>query len=222
MSRNSFVSFFAATAVDFLSASAASADSHEAKIGKVLPDVRVLIIQRDLIDALRASNMARGTMKQAEIDALEARWKPQRDASVRPLIDSVVENPLAARMREVIADTGSIINEIGVIDANGLSIAQSSANSDIWQGEEVKFTKTFVAGPDAVFIDEVEFDGSTQACQAKADFTVADPETGKPRSAPSPLVSTSTRWTEQAAHNQQSGAGVRQGTGTRSLRTANK
>ena len=173
------ISFLAAAAAMFLAANTAFADSHEAKISKVLPDVQSLIVQQDLIDALRASNKERGTMPQADIDALEAKWKSQRDSSTQPLIDTVVENPLAERMRKVIEETGNIINEIGVIDANGLSIAQSSMNSDIWQGEEVKFTKTFNVAPDAIFIDEIEFDGSTQAYQAQANFTVADPDTGK-------------------------------------------
>lgn len=177
MSKFTVTSFIAAVS---LFATAAYADSHEAKIQKILPEIRAAVVQQDVIDTLRASNKARGTMPQAEIDKLEATWKPQRDASVRPLIDSVVENPLAARMRKVIEDNGLTITEIGVIDANGLSIAQSSANSDIWQGEEVKFTKTFMVGPDAVFIDEIEFDSSTQSYQSQANFTVADPDTGKP------------------------------------------
>ena len=125
------ITCLAAAAAMFLVSNAAFADSHETKISKVLPDVQSLIVQQDLINALRASNKARGTMPQADIDALEAQWKSQRDASTHPLVDSVVENELAARMRKVIEETGTIINEIGVIDANGLSIAQSSMNSDI-------------------------------------------------------------------------------------------
>lgn len=177
MSRYTAVPLLAAVS---LFATAAFADSHEAKVKKILPGIQAAIVQQDVIDTLRATNKTRGTMSQAEIDKLEATWKPQRDASVRPLIDSVVENPLAARMRKVIEDNGLTITEIGVIDANGLSIAQSSANSDIWQGEEVKFTKTFLVGPNAVFIDEIEFDSSTQSYQSQANFTVVDPDTGKP------------------------------------------
>lgn len=52
-------------------------------------------------------------------------------------------------------------------------------NSDIWQGEESKYTKTFLVGPDAIFIDEVEEDGSTHSFQSQANFTVKDPS-GKP------------------------------------------
>jgi hypothetical protein len=160
--------------------SPAFADSHEAPITKAMPEIMSMIVQDDLIEALRASNAKRGNMTQSDIDKLEATWQKEIDSSSRPLIDSVVDNSLAARMRKVIDGNGDKINEIGVIDAMGLSIAQSSPNSDIWQGEEVKFTKTFQVGPDALFVDEVEFDNSTQAMQSQANFTVKDPATGKP------------------------------------------
>jgi hypothetical protein len=160
-------------------AHAANADSHIEPIKKVLPGIQAAIVQADLVQALRASNEQRKNFSQGDIDKMEETWQAEVDGDKHPLVDSVVENPLAARMREVIESNGDVVTEIGVIDATGLSIAQSSANSDIWQGEEVKFTKTFPAGPDAVFIDEVEFDGSTQSIQSQANFTVADPETGK-------------------------------------------
>ena len=163
-------------------ASPAFADSHDTHIPpikKALPEIMASIVDADLIQALRDSNKKRKVMKQAEIDALEATWQKQIDESSRPLIDSVVDNPLAKQMRKVIEKNDPVITEIGVIDANGLSIAQSSANSDIWQGEEVKFTKTYDVGPDAVFVDEVEFDSSTQSMQSQANFTVKDPDTGE-------------------------------------------
>jgi len=165
-----------------ISASPALADtqSHVPPIKRALPEIMAKIVDADLINALRASNAQRRGMTQADIDALEATWQREIDESSRPLIDSVVENSLATRMRKVIENSGIVITEIGVIDAKGLSIAQSAPNSDIWQGEEVKFTKTFDVGPDAVFIDEVEFDSSTQSMQSQANFTVKDPDTGMP------------------------------------------
>lgn len=163
-------------------AAPAFADSHEAHIPPIknaLPEIMGQIVGDDLIEALRESNKKRSGMTQTQINALEATWQSEIDESSRPLIDSVVSNQLATRMRKVIGDSGALITEIGVVDAKGLSIAQSSTNSDIWQGEEAKFTKTYNVGPDAVFVDEVEFDGSTQSMQSQANFTVKDPATGK-------------------------------------------
>ncbi len=158
----------------------AIADSHETPIKQAMPEIISMIVQDDLIEALRASNARRSNMTQSDIDHLEATWQTEIDSSNRPLIDSVVGNSLAERMRQVIEASGNKVNEIGVIDAMGLSIAQSAPNSDIWQGEEIKFTKTFLVGPDAMFVDVVEFDNSTQSMQSQANFTVKDPVTGKP------------------------------------------
>lgn len=160
--------------------SPAFADSHVKPIENALPEIVSMIVQDDLIEALRASNARRRHMTQPDIDKLEATWQKEIDSSSRPLIDSVVENPLAERMRKVVARSGNKVNEIGVIDAKGLSIAQSTPNSDIWQGEEIKFTRTFLVGPDALFVDEVEFDTSTQSMQSQANFTIKDPVTGEP------------------------------------------
>lgn len=171
-----------AAALYVVLASPAFADSHEAHVPPIknaLPEIMANIVDDELVKALRESNKKRKGMTQAEIDALEATWQKEIDESSRPLIDSVVNNSLAARMRKVTEESAPLITEVGVIDAKGLSIAQSSTNSDIWQGEEVKFTKTFNVGPDAIFVDEVEFDGSTQSMQSQANFTVKDPDTGE-------------------------------------------
>jgi hypothetical protein len=173
------ITIIAAGLIAIAGSPAFAEDSHVKPIKNALPEIASMIVQDDLIEALRASNAKRSHMTQSDIDKLEATWQREIDSSSRPLIDSVVENSLAERMRKVIDSDGNRINEIGVIDAMGLSIAQSSPNSDIWQGEEVKFTKTFQVGPDAVFVDEVEFDNSTQAMQSQANFTVKDPATGK-------------------------------------------
>lgn len=91
----------------------------------------------------------------------------------------MVNNALADHLRSVVDNSGGLITEINVMDANGYSVGQSSPNSDIWQGEESKYQNTFVVAPDAVFVDEVEFDNSTQSYQSQANFTVTDPVTGQ-------------------------------------------
>jgi hypothetical protein len=52
--------------------------------------------------------------------------------------------------------------------------------SDMWQGDEEKFTETYSIGPGAVHFSEVELDESTQRYQAQISLTIVDPETGDP------------------------------------------
>jgi hypothetical protein len=65
------------------------------------------------------------------------------------------------------------------MDNKGLNVAQSDVTSDYWQGDEAKWKKSFLAGPDGLFIDEVEFDESTQTYQAQVSVSIADPDSGE-------------------------------------------
>lgn len=65
------------------------------------------------------------------------------------------------------------------MDAKGLNVGQSDVTSDYMQGDEDKWQKTYPVGPDAVFIDEVEFDDSSGQFQSQANATVTDPATGQ-------------------------------------------
>ena len=71
-----------------------------------------------------------------------------------------------------------MVTEIFVMDNKGLNVGQSDVTSDYWQGDEAKWQKTFLAGADAVFIDAVEFDESTQTFQSQLSLPVVDPQSG--------------------------------------------
>ena len=65
------------------------------------------------------------------------------------------------------------------MDAKGLNVGTSDVTSDYMQGDEGKWQKTYLVGPDATFIDEVEFDESSKTFQSQVSTTVVDPATGK-------------------------------------------
>jgi hypothetical protein len=64
--------------------------------------------------------------------------------------------------------------EIFIMDQNGLNVGQSSITSDFWQGDEAKFQKTYDVAPDAVFIDEPEFDDEMKIWRGQVNLTVTD------------------------------------------------
>ena len=96
------------------------------------------------------------------------------------LIQKVMSTELSAFLADLKAKHPDAITEIFVMDNNGLNVGQSDVTSDYMQGDEGKWQKTYQVGPDAVFIDEVEFDESAEAFQSQVSATVVDPETGKP------------------------------------------
>jgi hypothetical protein len=66
------------------------------------------------------------------------------------------------------------------MDQHGLNVAASAMTSDMWQGDEAKFTETYSMGAGAVHFSEVELDESTQRYQAQISVTIVDPATGEP------------------------------------------
>jgi hypothetical protein len=66
--------------------------------------------------------------------------------------------------------------EIFVMDNQGANVAMTDKTSDYWQGDEAKFKKSFNGGSGAVFVDDVEFDDSTQAYLVQVSVPVKDGE----------------------------------------------
>jgi hypothetical protein len=66
------------------------------------------------------------------------------------------------------------------MDDKGMNVALSDVTSDYWQGDEAKWQQTYLVGPDAVHIGDVELDESTQTYQSQVSITVVDPDTKAP------------------------------------------
>jgi hypothetical protein len=133
-----------------------------------------------LVAAIIAQNAATGGYDQAKIDELDTQWRAEVDAASKPLIDATLANEASAYLAKVQEDSAGKFTEIFATDAKGLNAAQSTVTSDYWQGDEDKFTKSFGAGADAVFLGEVEQDESTQTFQSQVSVTVVDPASGAP------------------------------------------
>jgi len=131
-----------------------------------------------VIGAIKDQNGKTASYSDADIQKLDKQWRAEVDASAKPLIDSVLKDPLSAFLAKKKEAAGGIITEVFVTDAKGLNVGQSDVTSDYWQGDEAKWQKTFLVGPDAIFVDKVEKDESTQALQSQVSVTIKD-ETGK-------------------------------------------
>lgn len=132
-----------------------------------------------VVDAVKAQNAANGSLDAGAIDALDKQWRAEKKAGGCPLIDKVLANALSKALAARKATTDGLVSEVFVMDAKGLNVGQSDPTSDYMQGDEAKWQQTFQAGPDAVFIDEVEYDESSKAFQSQVSATVKDPATGQ-------------------------------------------
>ena len=129
--------------------------------------------------SLEASNERYADLDQAAIDALDGQWKAEREVEDQPLITAVLSSPLSNYLTRIQSDSQGLFTAIFVMDGSGLNAGQSAITSDFWQGDEAKWQKTYSAGADAVFVDEVEMDESTQAFQSQVSMSIVDPATGE-------------------------------------------
>lgn len=146
---------------------------------EVVPKVQAWAADAVVIAAVRAQNQSHSGLTQSQIDKMDKKWRSETSAGGGAMISGVLGNELSKYLSGVKNDGRGIYTEIFVMDNKGLNVGQSDVTSDYWQGDESKWKKTYLVGPDAVFIDEVEFDESTQTFQSQLSLPVVDPITGE-------------------------------------------
>jgi hypothetical protein len=131
-----------------------------------------------LLGAIQAQNARHAALTQAEIGELDASWQAEVGAPVAPMINAVLDSAESKQLKEKTQSLGGLVTEVFVMDNRGLNVAQSDVTSDFWQGDEAKWMETYMAGPGAIHISDVELDESTQTYQSQVSMTVVDPASG--------------------------------------------
>ncbi len=132
-----------------------------------------------VVSAIKKQNARHAGLSQADINALDKKWRAETSKSKRPLIERVLATKLSRFLAQAKKNQHGIVTEVFVMDNRGLNVGQSDVTSDYWQGDETKFKKTYLVGPDAMIVDEVELDESTQTFQSQLSMSITDPATGK-------------------------------------------
>ncbi len=132
-----------------------------------------------IVDAVNKQNMAHADLSQMDIDQLDQTWRAQAGSGGGTMIDSVLSTALSTHLKSVQKDANGLITEIIVMDDKGLNVGQSSVTSDFWQGDESKWQESYLKGPAALFVDNVELDDSSQRYQVQVSVPVVDPASGK-------------------------------------------
>ncbi|MCO6384104.1 MAG: hypothetical protein JXQ91_06420 [Vannielia sp.] len=175
-----FKSTALAAAFAALALPAAAQDYHAAMTDYLSASVATWASSDVLVAAIKAANAERAAFTQADIDAMDQAWRAEADGGAGPTIDPVMHNAAADFLRTQVAASGGLISEVFVMDSHGLNVAASAVTSDMWQGDEDKHAKTYAAGAGATFVDEVEFDESSDTYQGQVSMTISDPATGEP------------------------------------------
>ncbi|MEN8196366.1 MAG: hypothetical protein ABFS30_07600, partial [Pseudomonadota bacterium] len=170
----------AALVTIFLAPAAYAAGEHEGPIRELVnSQIKGWTANPAIVAAVKAQNGKHAALTQADIDALDKKWRAETGASAKPMIDELLSRDASKKLIDYKNGGEGLFTEIFAMDNKGLNVAQSDATSDYWQGDEAKWKKTFLVGPDGLFIDEVEFDESTQTYQAQVSISIADPDSGE-------------------------------------------
>ena len=160
-------------------ATVASANEYAPQLRRYLDErIRPLLKDPVVITSIREQNAAHSSLTQAEIDALDLQWRAEAHAGSGPMVEAWMARDVSRLPRDQQAESGGMIAELFVMDNRGLNVGQSEPTSDYWQGDEAKWQKTYLVGPDAVFIDDIDFDDSSGMFLTQVNAAIADPETG--------------------------------------------
>lgn len=136
-------------------------------------------IQTDLVVYMtKNQNIRHQDLQQEDITLLDAQWVEERVSERKPLISATLTNPLSAYLNTLQSHSKGLFVEIFVMDDKGLNVGQSAISTDYWQGDEDKWQKTYLVGPDAVFVDIMEFDEDQKYWFSQVNLAVYDPENG--------------------------------------------
>jgi hypothetical protein len=125
-----------------------------------------------IVKAVKDENAKRKSLTQ--IQDVDKKWKAT--AGIADYMQAIMDSECGKHLRSVQNDF-PYYAEIFVMDNQGANVAMTDKTSDYWQGDEAKFKKSFNGGSGAVFVDEVEFDDSTQAYLVQVSVPVKDGET---------------------------------------------
>lgn len=145
-----------------------------------LAEMREIVTARISLIVLEHQNSWSHKLSAEEIEELDAQWRAETESDNQPLIAELMGNPLSSFLIRKKAESNGLYTEIFVFDARGMNVGQSSVTSDYWQGDEGKYQNTVAVGPDAVFVDDIEFHNESRQRRRQVSFTIVDPATGQP------------------------------------------
>ena len=122
-----------------------------------------------IVEAVKAENAKGKTLD--DIKAMDEKWKGT--AGVADFMQALMDNPCGKRLAEI-QKSEPYFSEIFAMDNLGGNVGMTDKTSDYWQGDEAKFQKSFNNGAGAVFVDDVEFDDSSQTYLVQVSVPVKD------------------------------------------------
>ncbi|GAB6097785.1 hypothetical protein JCM14469_40390 [Desulfatiferula olefinivorans] len=122
-----------------------------------------------IVDAVNQENAKGKTLDQ--VKSMDEKW--QKTAGIADYMKALMDSACGKHLKTIQAQK-PFYAEIFVMDNLGAIVAMTDKTSDYWQGDEAKFNESINNGAGAVFIDEVEFDESSQSYLVQVSVPVKD------------------------------------------------
>jgi len=122
-----------------------------------------------IVGAVKAQNSKGISLN--SIKELDEKWK--NTAGIADFMKVLMDSGCGPNMQRIQKEN-PYFAEIFVMDNQGANVCQTDKTSDYWQGDEAKFQKSFNGGNGAIFVDEIEFDDSTQSYISQVSVPVMD------------------------------------------------
>ena len=122
-----------------------------------------------IVQAVKAEN-AKGKSL-SDIKAMDEKWKAT--PGIADYMKAMMANECGKQVSQI-QKKYPYMDEIFVMDNKGANVCMTDKTSDYWQGDEAKFKNSFNGGKGSVFVDDVEFDDSTQAYTSQVSVPVID------------------------------------------------
>jgi hypothetical protein len=119
-----------------------------------IPRAQTVARDADVIRAVVESNARAESL--TDVQRKDTLWTTHRNY---PLRQQVVGRPCSIKVRKLLADDPNVVEAL-VMDDRGALVCASVEASDYWQGDELKWLRTFQEGREA-FVDEPALDAST-------------------------------------------------------------
>lgn len=169
MQRNLFITCAAVLTAVFIFGTAMAEQAPEVVVKLAQTTIAPLGTDPVIVAAVKAENAKNKTLDQ--IKAMDEKWKST--AGIADYMKAMVTSECGKRLKAIL-ESKPFYAEIFVMDNQGANVAMTDKTSDYWQGDEAKFKKSYNGGNGAVFVDEVEFDDSTQAYLCQVSVPVRD------------------------------------------------
>ncbi len=155
------------------------ADIATDKAQKMVPSIKQWVQDPKIVQAIKEQNLQHQHIEYDAIQKLDQQWRTEAQSDNKPLINKVMSTELSQHLKDIKERSNGSYTEIIIMDNKGLNVGQSDITSDYWQGDEDKWKKTYLAGPNAVDIGDIKLDESSQSFQSQISVPVIDPDTQK-------------------------------------------